>query len=229
MGSTFLSPPAKRAISGIPDPNPYPPNGSSKRSRSKPPHPPLAIPPGHVAFRLLCNATRIGGVIGRSGAVIQNLQQITGAKIRVEDAPPECPDRVIMVVSEPALSSKVVLNSEELMVSKAQEALLRVFERIVDVVAEMEGIEVGEKMVSCRLVVDAAQVGSVIGKGGKVVQKITKDTACKIRVLNDNLPLCTSSTDEIIEVLLTFLLVISDYRVIGLHYLLHVFVLSIQV
>ncbi|TKY71512.1 KH domain-containing protein [Spatholobus suberectus] len=199
MGSTFLSPPTKRSA---PDRNPFPPNGSTKRSRSsKPPPPPLSVPPGHAAFRLLCNATRIGGVIGKSGSIIKTLQQSTGAKIRVEDAPPESPDRVILVIADAALRGKVVLRNEEAVeVSKAQEALLKVFDRILDVAAETEGVEVGDRVMSCRLVADAAQAGSVIGKGGKVVERIKKDTGCKIRVLTDNLPLCAAASDEIIEI-----------------------------
>lgn len=229
MGSSFLYPPAKRSISycatGMADPNPYLVNGSSKRSKSKPPPPPLSIPSDHVAFRLLCHASRIGGVIGKSGAVIKNLQQVTGAKIRVEDAPPESPDRVVVVIAPSALSGKVLLRNpnqnphtnfveqnggngnggevgdgEGVEVSKAQEALLKVFERILDVAAETDGIEVGDGVVSCRLLADTAQVGSVIGKGGKVVEKIRKDTGCKIRVLTDKLPACTASSDEMIEV-----------------------------
>ncbi|KAK7302582.1 hypothetical protein RJT34_13474 [Clitoria ternatea] len=195
MGSTFLSPPPKRSA---PDPNPFSPNGSSKRS--KPPPPPLPVPPGHAAFRLICNASRVGGVIGKSGSVIKTLQQSTGAKIRVEDAPPESPDRVILVIGDAAISGKIVVSDAVVEVSKAQEALLKVFERILDVAAETEGVEVGDRVMSCRLVVDAAQAGSVIGKGGKVVEKIKKDTGCRIRVLTDNLPPCTSSSDEIIEI-----------------------------
>lgn len=91
-------------------------------------------------------------------------------------------------------------DGEAVEVSNAQEALLKVFDRILDVAAETEGIEVGDRVVSCRLVADAAQAGSVIGKGGKVVEKIRKDTGCKIRVFTDNLPACTSSSDEVIEV-----------------------------
>ncbi|XP_061370842.1 KH domain-containing protein HEN4 [Gastrolobium bilobum] len=210
MGSSFLSPPAKRSLS---DPNSYIPDESSKRSRSfKPPPPPLTMSPGHVAFRLLCNASRIGGVIGKSGGVIKSLQQSTGAKIRVEDAPPDSPDRVILVIAAGALSGKIVLRShpdeqngndgggEAFEVSNAQEALLKVFDRILYVAAETEGIEFGDRVVSCRLVADAAQVGSVIGKGGKVVKKIRKDTGCKIRVFTDNLPACISSSDEMIEI-----------------------------
>ncbi|GAU24072.1 hypothetical protein TSUD_388650 [Trifolium subterraneum] len=202
--SNFLSPPTKRSISGLPDPNH--PNGSSKRAKpSKPQQQPLPIPPGHVAFRLLCNSSRIGGVIGKSGAVIKILQQSTGAKIRIEDSPNESPDRVIMVIASSNLERKVVLRSnsgdgEAIEVSNAQEALLKVFDRILEVAAEMEGIVLGDRTVSCRLVADTAQAGSVIGKGGKVVEKIKKDTACKIRVCKDNLPACISSPDEVIEV-----------------------------
>nr|KYP63080.1 KH domain-containing protein At4g18375 family [Cajanus cajan] len=198
MGSTFLSPPVKRSA---PDPNPFSTNGSSKRSRSSRPPPPLPVPSGHVAFRLLCNSSRIGGVIGKSGSVIKTLQKSTGAKIRIEDAPPESPDRVILVIADAVLSGEVVLRNEEVVkVSKAQEALLKVFDRILDVAAETEGLEVGDRMMSCRLVADSAQAGSVIGKGGKVVERIKKDTGCKIRVLNDDLPPCASASDEIIEI-----------------------------
>ncbi|XP_028203859.1 KH domain-containing protein HEN4-like isoform X3 [Glycine soja] len=198
MGSNFLSPPAKRSA---PDPYPFPPNGPSKRSRQSKPPPPLSVPPGHVAFRLLCNASRIGGVIGKSGSVIKTLQQSTGAKIRIEDAPQELPDRIILVIADAALSGKILLRNEEVIeVSKAQEALLKVFDRILEVAAETEGVDVGDRVMSCRLVADAAQAGSVIGKGGKVVERIKKETGCKIRVLTDDLPLCASASDEIIEI-----------------------------
>ncbi|KAK7412173.1 hypothetical protein VNO78_03623 [Psophocarpus tetragonolobus] len=200
MGSTFHSPPVKRSA---PDPNlnPFRPNGSSKRSRHSQPPPPLPVPPGHAAFRLLCNASRIGGVIGKSGSVIKTLKQSTGAKIRIEDAPPESPDRVILVVGDAALSGRVILiNKEAVEVSKAQEALLKVFDRILDVAAETEGVDIGDRVMSCRLVAEAAQAGSVIGKGGKVVERIKRDTCCKIRVLTDDLPLCACASDEIIEI-----------------------------
>ncbi|XP_022726780.1 KH domain-containing protein HEN4-like isoform X2 [Durio zibethinus] len=203
MGSTFLSLPIKRAM---PDPNPSS-NGPSKRS--KPPSTPLHTPPGHVAFRLLCHVSRVGGIIGKSGSVIKQLQQVTCSKIRIEDAPSESPDRVITVIGPNAVNTKVVLSLgsldsgdgsrvEEIDVSKAQEALVRVFERILEVAAESNGAALG--MVSCRLLAEVKQVGSVIGKGGKVVEKIREDTGTKIRVLADKLPACASSTEEIVEI-----------------------------
>nr|XP_025684064.1 KH domain-containing protein HEN4 [Arachis hypogaea] len=204
MDKTFLSPSAKRSVPALPDPNTFPPNGSSKRARSssKTQPPPLSVPQGHVAFRLLCQASRIGGVIGKSGSVIKSLQQSTGTKIRIEDAPAEVQDRLIVVVGEGTISGRVSLSGGEAVeVSKAQEALLKVFDRILEVAAETEGIEVGDRVVCSRLVADAAQVGSVIGKGGKIVDKIRKDTGCRIRAFTDNSAPSTSSSDEVIECL----------------------------
>lgn len=240
MGSTFLSPPAKRHNStlyasattatkaSMPHQTPTPANGSSKRSKHPPP--PLSVPAGHAAFRLLCHASRIGGVIGKSGHVIKTLQQATGAKIRVEDAPNESPDRVIVVIAPSALTAKLVLRStansallgeddeEELGVdvSKAQEALVKVFERILEVAAESDGGEVGVGVVSCRLLAEVAQVGSVIGKGGKVVEKIRKESGCKVRVLSDKLPACAQPSDEIVEVRFVFSILLLKLKICSL-------------
>ncbi|XP_004290406.1 PREDICTED: poly(rC)-binding protein 3-like [Fragaria vesca subsp. vesca] len=198
MGSTFLSLPAKRSICSTMSSE----NGSSKRARPRQQQQQLPVPPGHVSFRMLCHASRIGGVIGKSGAVIKQLQVATGAKIRIEEPPQvDSPDRVVVVTAPSAVRSKVVLNGlDEIEVSKAQEALLRVFERILEVAAESGAIGIGVGVVSCRFLADAAQVGSVIGKGGKVVEKIRKDTGCKIRVLNDKLPVCAAPSDQMVEI-----------------------------
>lgn len=197
MGSTFFSIPVKRAM---PDPNNTSANGPSKRS--KPAHPPLSVPQGHISFRLLCHASRIGGIIGKAGAVIKQLQQSTGAKIQIEDALTDSQDRIVTVIGPSAVSSKIGLGGsnqgEEIEVSKGQDALIKVFERILEVAAESEGVTMG--VVSCRLLVDVSQAGSVIGKGGKVVEKIKKDTGSKIKVMKDNLPSCVSSSEEIVEI-----------------------------
>ncbi|KAK7363066.1 hypothetical protein VNO77_05195 [Canavalia gladiata] len=161
-----------------------PSNGHTKRSK----------PPSHVAFRLLCHASRVGGIIGKSGVVVKTLQEATGARIRIEDAPPDSPDRVILVIAS------ACPQGEAPEVSKSQEALLKVFERVLDVTAETGGTEVGDRVVSCRLLANGSQIGAVIGKAGKVVEKIRIDTGCKIRVLNDNLPASAAPSDEIIEI-----------------------------
>ncbi|KAL4303847.1 hypothetical protein GQ457_10G019830 [Hibiscus cannabinus] len=181
-------------------------NGPSKRS--KPPSATLHTPPGNVTFRLLCHASRVGGIIGKSGSIIKHLQQSTGTRIWIEDAPAESPDRVITITGPNSLDTRIALNLggddgddsrvEEIEVSRAQEALVKVFERILEVAAESNGAALG--MVSCRLLVEAKQAGGVIGKGGKVVEKIKEDTGTKIRILTDKLPACASATEEIVEI-----------------------------
>ncbi|KAI3702237.1 hypothetical protein L6452_27966 [Arctium lappa] len=202
-----------------PPPTMYEPINTSQAApvikRNKNPQPPLTIPAGCICFRLLCHASRIGGVIGKSGAVIKQLQQNTSAKIRVEDPPPGSDDRVISVVANCSVNRTLtfdeesnqenngyVESSEYREVSAAQEALVRVYERILSVAAETDGGYFAPGgVVSCRLLADTALVGCVIGKGGKVVEKIRKDTGCRIRIFGqDKLPPCAMPTDEMVEI-----------------------------
>lgn len=96
----------------------------------------------------------------------------------------------------------VEIGSEYCEVSTAQEALVRVFERILSVAAEADGCYYAPGgVVSCKLLTSARVVGFVIGKGGKVVEKIKKDTGCKIRVFSqERLPGGTMPADEMVEV-----------------------------
>ncbi|KAL4192195.1 hypothetical protein AMTRI_Chr06g192760 [Amborella trichopoda] len=93
----------------------------------------------------------------------------------------------------------------------AQKALVRVFERILQVDGEREERierDNGEQKVSvvphsvvCRILVPGNQVGYVLGKGGKVVEKIRQESGAQIRVLSkEQLPLCASVGDELIQV-----------------------------
>ncbi|KAI7729592.1 hypothetical protein M8C21_011069 [Ambrosia artemisiifolia] len=87
-------------------------------------------------------------------------------------------------------------------VSDAQEALVRVFERILTVAAESDGCYYAPGgVVSCRLLVSTEVVGGLIGKGGRVVEKIKRDTGCKIRVFSQEwLPGCAKPADELVEI-----------------------------
>ncbi|XP_076894515.1 KH domain-containing protein HEN4-like [Bidens hawaiensis] len=169
--------------------------------------PPLTVPIGCACFRLLCHGSRIGGVIGKSGHVIKQFQRQTTAKIRVDTPNPNSDDRVITVIGNTQLNKTMSftnnnINELSYQVSAAQEALIKVFERILYVAAESDGGDLasgGE--VSCRLLVDKSVIGAVIGKKGKVIEKIRKDTRCKIRVFGDDkMPSCALDTDEMVEI-----------------------------
>lgn len=56
-----------------------------------------------LTFRILCHDERVGGVIGKGGAIIKTLQQETGCEIKVLEAVSDTDDRII-VVSGPAVS-----------------------------------------------------------------------------------------------------------------------------
>ncbi|XP_060167951.1 KH domain-containing protein HEN4-like isoform X1 [Lycium barbarum] len=171
-------------------------------------------PPKRVVFRLLCHASRVGGVIGKSGSIIRQLQKDTSAKIHVDvSTPSSFHNRLIVVVASALVNKKIRFSGpigdeqhwndeDEIEVSAAQEALVRVFERVIEVTAENNGVVLAaENVVSCRLLVKGNQVGALMGKGGKVIDAIRRENGCRIRVLtSDKLPPCASSNDEIVEI-----------------------------
>lgn len=64
------------------------------------------IPGGHgeevptdFSIKILCSAAKIGGVIGKGGVNVKQVQQETGASIHVEDVSAESDERVIRVSS----------------------------------------------------------------------------------------------------------------------------------
>ncbi|KAL1215400.1 KH domain-containing protein HEN4 [Cardamine amara subsp. amara] len=180
--------------------------GSSKRVKTHHTQQlgPLVVPVGQAAFRLLCPLSHVGAVIGKSGIVIKQLQQSTGAKIRVEEPPIGSPDRVITIIAPADSKSRLKLGvdnngdgesgkkEEEVEVSKAQGALIRVFELLA---AEADSITV-----VCRLLTESSHAGAVIGKGGQMVGSIRKQTGCKIAIRTENLPICAETDDEMVEI-----------------------------
>ncbi|KAJ1429222.1 K-like proteiny domain [Sesbania bispinosa] len=67
--------------------------------------------------------------------------------------------------------------------SPAQLALIRVFERMVE-----EESKASNLTVACRLVAPSYQVGCVLGRGGKIVEKIRHESGAQVRVLPKDQP-----------------------------------------
>ena len=61
---------------------------------------------------------------------------------------PKVPNGLIAVVDDGAIADKVSLSGDK--VPKVQEALLKVFDRILEVAGETKGIEVGDRVVCYR-------------------------------------------------------------------------------
>lgn len=54
-------------------------------------------PQDTIVFRLLCHDEKVGGIIGKGGTIIKNLQNETGCEIKVLDGVPDSEDRVIFI------------------------------------------------------------------------------------------------------------------------------------
>lgn len=196
-------------------------------------------------IRILCPASRIGGIIGKGGSSISQIRQETGAKVRVEETVPGCDERVIVIVgsdkAKGIVSATEHVNAEgketeipelgenpeehgegdekqdvpvddsrsekEKETSSVQKALLVVFDKMVDMLSETnEGDEESDKPSSSvvRLLVFSGQVGCLLGKAGSVIKQMSSESGAQIRILpKDKLPSCASSSDELVQVLLS--------------------------
>ncbi|KAL1569698.1 KH domain-containing protein HEN4-like [Salvia divinorum] len=185
---------------------------SSANAKQSHPDAPVA---GQAAYRLLCHVHTAGGVIGNSGSIIKQLETLTGSKIRFEEGLPNCHERVVNIVGEGALERKISVGGPEeentVSVSKAQEGLIRVFERVLEVegnTGKNDNVDDDEHrnnnnngLIVCRLLAPTVQIGALMGKGGKIVAAIRKSTGAKIRVFKkEQVPPCAAPEEELIQI-----------------------------
>lgn len=178
--------------------------------------PVLKIQPGQIGFRLVCHAATVGVLIGNAGAVVSQLRRETSCKIHCVDPTFSfsTDDRVVLVIGSVFPRKGVTLvgvageddddgcesETEVVEVSNAQEAILRVFERVWEMGAE-KSASVDKTIngeVWCRMLADTSQIGAVVGKGGKNISTIRNNSGAKIRVLPA--PDCAAKNEELIQV-----------------------------
>lgn len=76
-----------------------------------------------TVYRLLCDQSIIGGMLGRGGENIQGIQNSTGAFIQaIQDVPPHCMERVIVVAAPKEVPPGEQYNA-------AQQALFQLFDQ----------------------------------------------------------------------------------------------------
>lgn len=140
-----------------------------------------------LTFRLLCPDEKVGGVIGKGGAIIKTLQQETGCEIKVLEAIPDSEDRII-VISSPAHPDDRI--------STAQDAVLRVLSRINRAMPDSK-----DKTMMARLLVSSNQIGCLLGKGGAIIAEMRKSSGAHIRILGkDQAPKCASEGEEVVQI-----------------------------
>ncbi|CAK7323730.1 unnamed protein product [Dovyalis caffra] len=133
-----------------------------------------------VVFRLLCQADKVGSLIGKGGSVVRALQNETGASIKIAEGVSDSDERV----------------KSEQRHSPAQDAVIRVQSRIAEI-----GFERGAGIVA-RLLVHPQQVGVLLGKGGKIINEMRHVTGASICVFpKEQVSKYGSQTDEVVQVL----------------------------
>ncbi|KAL5559875.1 hypothetical protein UlMin_036086 [Ulmus minor] len=144
-------------------------------------------PPQEIlAFRLLCHMERVGGLIGKGGAIVKMIQHDTGCEIKVLEGVTDSEDRVIVV-------SGLVHPDDR--ISAVQDAVLRVQSRIVRAVPDSK-----DQSVTARLLVSSNQIGCLLGKGGAIIAEMRKSSRAHIRILGkDQIPKCALEDEEVVQ------------------------------
>ncbi|XVF31604.1 hypothetical protein REPUB_Repub17cG0005500 [Reevesia pubescens] len=160
------------------------PSGSGPGSFSSIPLAHGAEASAEFSMKILCPAGKIGGVIGKGGFNVKQLQQETGAGIHVEDASTESDERVIRV--------------------SAIEALWNPRSQTIDAILQLQNKtdELSEKgTITTRLLVPSSKVGCLLGQGGHVINEMRRRTQADIRVYSkDDKPKCASDNEELVQI-----------------------------
>ncbi|KAK6913500.1 K Homology domain, type 1 [Dillenia turbinata] len=149
------------------------------------------VPGGHGAeasgdfyMKILCSAAKIGGVIGKGGSNVKQLQQETGTNIQVEEASAESEERVIRV--------------------SAFEAMWNPRSHTIDAILQLQNktSEFSEKGgITTRLLVPSSKVGCLLGQGGQVINEMRRRTQADIRIYSkDDKPKCASEDEELVQI-----------------------------
>lgn len=143
--------------------------------------------PDIISFRLLCPDERVGGVIGKGGAIIRTLQHETRCEIKVLEGTSDEEERMI-VVSGPAHPDDRI--------SPVQDAVLRVQIRLAKAIPDSK-----EKGITAKLLVSSNQIGCLLGKGGSIIAEMRKGTGAYIRILGkDQIPKSASENEEVVQI-----------------------------
>ncbi|KAJ0098579.1 hypothetical protein Patl1_21887 [Pistacia atlantica] len=140
------------------------------------------------SLRLVCPTANIGGVIGKGGAIINQIRQESGASIKVDSSATEGDDCLI------SISSKEYFEDTY---SPSIEAVVRLQPRCSEKIERDSGLI----SFTTRLLVPTSRIGCLIGKGGAIITEMRRLTKANIRILpKDSLPKIASEDDEMVQI-----------------------------
>ncbi|KAJ8750010.1 hypothetical protein K2173_013925 [Erythroxylum novogranatense] len=189
-GSSLIAPTAGAPIVGIaPLVNPYGGyKGTADWSRSLYSAPRDELSSKEFSLRIVCPSANIGGVIGKSGAVINQIRKDSGAIIKVDSSTTDGDDCLI------SISAKEIFDDQY---SPTIEAVLRLQPRCSEKFERDSGLI----SYTTRLLVPTSRIGCLLGKGGSIISEMRKFTKANIRILGkDNLPKIAADDDEMVQI-----------------------------
>ncbi|KAG5617286.1 hypothetical protein H5410_017110 [Solanum commersonii] len=149
-----------------------------------------------LVFRILCPVDKVDTVAGESDGIIELLQNEIGVDVKILNPVASSDEQVIIISSDEVLPLLFLVQvsgpDDELF--PAQEALLHIQTRIVDLVPEKENV------ITTRLVVQTDEVECLGGRDG-LLSDMQKITGATVKILpKEELPPCVSRTDEVIQI-----------------------------
>ncbi|GMJ09291.1 hypothetical protein like AT5G15270 [Hibiscus trionum] len=140
------------------------------------------------SLRIVCPTANIGGVIGKGGAIINQIRQESGAVINVDSSSSDGDDCLITISAKEFFEDAY---------SPTIEAAVRLQPRCSEKVERDSGI----LSFTTRLLVPTSRIGCLIGKGGCIVTEMRRMTKANIRILSkENLPKVASKDDEMVQI-----------------------------
>ncbi|KAF4380365.1 RNA-binding KH domain-containing protein RCF3 [Cannabis sativa] len=138
-----------------------------------------------LVFRILCPIDKVDSVFGESDGIIDLLQNEIGVDVKVTDPVAGSDEQIIIISSEEGPDDELF---------PAQEALLHIQTRILDLIPDKDNI------VTTRLLVPCGDIGCLEGRDGSL-SEIRRLTGANIQILpRDELPTCISGSDELIQI-----------------------------
>ncbi|GBG73588.1 hypothetical protein CBR_g16930 [Chara braunii] len=159
----------------------------------------MATESSETVYRLLVSYKKIGSIIGKQGAIIKQIREETGARIKIADAVPNVDERVVIISAK---------DDQEVAWSPAQDALFRVHNRTMEPddgpgapVMVQPPPSTSINAPPTRLLIAGSQAGSLIGKGGDIIKQIRDKSGAVVRILGqEELPACALPTDRVVQI-----------------------------
>lgn len=140
------------------------------------------------SLRLICPTSNIGGVIGKGGAIINQIRQESGASIKVDSSATEGDDCIISISAKEFFEDTF---------SPAIDAAIRLQPRCSEKIERDSGLI----SFTTRLLVPTSRIGCLIGKGGAIITEMRRATKANIRILSkENLPKIAAEDDEMVQI-----------------------------